>query len=372
MFNFEITSNCKNTEARTGVFRTPHGSVQTPKFMPVGTLGTVKGITSRQLESTCSTMILSNTFHLHLQPGEKIIKQAGGLHKFINWDKPILTDSGGFQVFSLAKLNTITDEGVDFRNPRDGSQIFLSPEKVMAIQTDLGADVVMAFDHCPPHTASENDIQSSLKRTHHWLERCLEAKKRSDQAVFGIIQGGRFPNLREESARFVSSFDLPGIAVGGVSVGESIDEIHNIINFVPKFLPKDKPSYLMGIGSLNEIALAVSKGFDLFDCVLPTRLGRHGTAFFNNERWNMRNARFRNDFSPIDETCKCEKCKFYSRAYLHHLVRNDEILGLTLISLHNIYHLTRFTNSISKAIKENCFTIDFAPWKRSSIAHHTW
>ena len=372
MFDFEITSSCELTDARTGIFSTPNGPVNTPKFMPVGTLATVKGITTEQLKSTGSEMILSNTFHLHLQPGEKLIKEAGGIHKFMNWNKPILTDSGGYQVFSLAKLNKVTNEGVEFKNPRDGSHVFLSPEKVMQIQMDLGSDIAMAFDHCPPHTASENDIEESLERTHLWLNKCVHSHKGKNQALFGIVQGGRFPSLREISSRHISSFNLPGIAVGGVSVGESVDLIHDVINFVPKFLPKNKPRYLMGIGSLNEIAIAVAKGFDLFDCVLPTRLGRHGTALFNDERWNLRNARFRNDFSPIDKTCKCETCKSYSRAYLHHLLRNDEILALTLISLHNIAHLIRFTNAISRAIKDNCFTIDFAPWKRSSIAHHTW
>ena len=372
MFNFEITSDCRNTKARTGIFHTTNGEVKTPRFMPVGTLATVKGITSKQLKSTGSKMILSNTFHLHLQPGEKVIKEAGGIHKFMNWDKPILTDSGGYQVFSLAKLNKITDEGVEFKNPRDGNRVFLSPEKVMKIQMDLGSDIAMAFDHCPPHTASENDIEESLERTNLWLQKCVDAHDKSNQALFGIVQGGKYPKLREISARYTSSFDLPGIAVGGVSVGESINQIHNVINFIPKFLPINKPRYLMGIGSLNEISIAIAQGFDLFDCVLPTRLGRHGTAFFNDERLNIRNARFKNDFSPIDKTCNCETCKSYSRAYLHHLIRNDEILGLTLISLHNISHLIRFTDAISKAIQDNCFTIDFAPWKRSSIAHHTW
>ena len=372
MFNFQVTSVCKTTNARTGVFHTSHGSVVTPRFMPVGTLGTIKGLTSSQINKTGASIILSNTFHLHLQPGEKIIKESGGIHKFMNWDKPILTDSGGYQVFSLSKLNKISDEGVEFKNPRDGSYIFLSPEKVIEIQMDIGADVAMAFDHCPPHTSTENDIEDSLRRTHLWLEKCVDSHSRKDQALFGIVQGGKYPNLRATSANFVNSFDLPGIAVGGVSVGEQINEIHNVINFLPKFLPLNKPRYLMGIGSLNEISLAISQGFDLFDCVLPTRLGRHGTALFNDQRWNIRNARFKNDFAPIDKTCSCETCKNYSRAYIHHLIRNDEILGLTLISLHNIAHMIRFTNAISKANKDNCFTIDFAPWKRSSIAHHTW
>jgi len=372
VFEFEITSNCSNTAARTGIFHTPNGQVNTPKFMPVGTLATVKGISSKQLTSTGSEMILSNTFHLHLQPGEKLVKESGGIHKFMNWPNPILTDSGGYQVFSLAKLNNISDKGVEFKNPRDGSRVFLSPEKVIQIQMDLGSDVAMAFDHCPPHTANENDIEDSLQRTHSWLQKCVETHQKSNQALFGIVQGGKYPRLREYSAKYTSSFDLPGIAVGGVSVGEAVEEIHSVINYVPKFLPINKPRYLMGIGSLKEISLAVANGFDIFDCVLPTRLGRHGTAFFNDERLNLRNARFKNDFSPIDKTCKCETCKSYSRAYLHHLIRNDEILGLTLISLHNIAHLIRFTNAISIAIRDNCFTNDFAPWKTSSIAHHTW
>jgi len=372
VFEFEITSNCSNTAARTGIFHTHNGQVNTPKFMPVGTLATVKGISSKQLTSTGSEMILSNTFHLHLQPGEKLVKEAGGIHKFMNWPKPILTDSGGYQVFSLAKLNNISDKGVEFKNPRDGGHVFLSPEKVIQIQMDLGSDVAMAFDHCPPHTASENDIEDSLQRTHSWLEKCVETHQKSNQALFGIVQGGKYPRLREYSAKYTSSFDLPGIAVGGVSVGEAVEEIHSVINYVPQFLPINKPRYLMGIGSLKEISLAVSNVCDIFDCVLPTRLGRHGTAFFKDERLNLRNARFKNDFAPIDKTCKCETCKSYSRAYLHHLIRNDEILGLTLISLHNIAHLIRFTNAISTAIRDNCFTNDFAPWKTSSIAHHTW
>ena len=372
MFEFEVTSNCNNTQARTGILNTPNGPVNTPKFMPVGTLGTVKGITSNQLKSTGSEMILSNTFHLHLQPGEKLIKEAGGIHKFMNWDNPILTDSGGYQVFSLSKLNKISKAGVEFKNPRDGSHVFLSPEKVIQIQEDLGSDIAMAFDHCPSHTASENDIEESLALTSSWLEKCVASHANPHQALFGIVQGGKYPKLREISAKYTSSFNLPGIAVGGVSVGEALDQIHDVINFVPKFLPKDKVKYLMGIGSFKEIILAVSRGFDLFDCVMPTRLGRHGTALFNDERWNMRNARFKNDFSPIDKTCTCETCRSYSRSYLHHLVRNDELLGHTLISLHNISYLIRFTNSISTAIRDNCFTIGFAPWETSSIAHHTW
>jgi len=367
---FKIINTSEN--AREAEIHTARGVIQTPAFMPVGTNATVKGLTVDDLKETHSQIILGNTFHLMLRPGDKLIKELGGLHKFINWDKPILTDSGGYQVFSLAKLNNISDKGVEFKNPRDGSHVFLSPEKVIQIQMDLGSDVAMAFDHCPPHTANENDIEDSLQRTHSWLQKCVETHQKSNQALFGIVQGGKHPRLREYSAKYTSTFDLPGIAVGGVSVGEAVEQIHSVINYVPKFLPINKPRYLMGIGSLREISLAVANGFDIFDCVLPTRLGRHGTAFFNDERLNLRNARFKNDFSPIDKTCKCETCKSYSRAYLHHLIRNEEILGLTLISLHNISYLIRFTNAISIAIRDDCFTNDFAPWKTSSIAHYTW
>ncbi len=372
MFNFHITAKCQNTKARSGVFKTPHGEVNTPKFMPVGTLATVKGLSNRQIESTGAEMILANTYHLHLQPGEKIICDAGGIHEFMSWDRPILTDSGGYQVFSLSKLNTISDDGVSFKNPRDGSQITLTPEKAIEIQNQLGADVIMAFDQCPSHLASKNEIKQACDRTHVWLERCVRAHQRDDQALFGIVQGGRFLDLREESAKNISSFDLPGIAIGGVSVGESASEIHNVIRFISPYLSNQIPKYLMGIGSLREIAIAIANGIDLFDCVLPTRLGRHGTALVQDERWNMRNARFRSDFRPLDETCACETCKNYTRAYLHHLIRNDEILGLTLLSIHNISHLLRFTRSASIAISEGCFSEDFAPWQKSSIAHFTW
>ena len=372
MFDFQIHSECPNTAARVGSFSTPHGNLSTPQFMPVGTLGTVKGITATQLKEVNAQMILANTFHLHIQPGEEIVKKAGGLHHFMGWDQPILTDSGGYQVFSLSKLNKIDDQGVSFKNPRDGRNIDLTPEKAMQIQMDLGADVVMAFDQCPPYPSTEVEVENACKRTHHWLERCIKAHSRQDQAIFGIIQGGCYPHLREESVRRVLSFDLPGVAIGGVSVGEPSSEIHKIVRHLSPFLPEKVPRYLMGIGTVREMAIAVANGIDLFDCVLPTRLGRHGTALVRDERWNLRNSCFKNDYQPLDTTCKCEACLNHSRAYLHHLIRNDELLGLTLLSLHNLSHLIRFSRAMTLAIEDGCFSEDFAPWQKDSIARHTW
>ncbi len=371
-FSFQIKARCSKTKARIGIFNTPHGVVQTPKFMPVGTLGTVKGITSSQLLETGAQMILANTFHMHLQPGEDVVNEAGGLHRFMGWNGPILTDSGGFQVFSLADINQVDDKGVVFKNPRDGKKINLTPEKAIQIQARLGADVVMAFDQCPPYPSSEHDVVIACKRTHDWLHRCVEAHQRPDQALFGIVQGGCFPHLRKESAQIVSDFDLPGVAIGGVSVGEPLKEMRKIICDVPSFLPEDRPRYLMGIGTLSEMALAVANGIDLFDCVLPTRLGRHGTALVGGERWNLRNARFRNDHTPLDKSCNCFACSMHTRAYLHHLIRCDELLGLTLLSLHNLTHMIRFTSSMTQSILDGSFSEDFAPWRTDSIAHYTW
>ena len=372
VFDFLIDAHCQNSQARCGCFQTPHGPVHTPRFMPVGTLATVKGVSTAQLGETGAQMVLSNTYHLHLQPGEQVVAEAGGLHRFMGWSGPMLTDSGGFQVFSLADLNRIDDHGVDFRNPRDGSRILLTPEKSMEIQMALGADVAMAFDQCPPYPATENDVEDANRRTHAWLERCVTAHNRSDQALFGIVQGGCFPHLREQSARAVAGFDLPGIAIGGVSVGEPVEDMHRIVRQVTPLLPEDRPRYLMGIGTLREMAVAVANGIDLFDCVLPTRLGRHGTALVGGERWNLRNARFRHDHTPLDPSCNCVACKGHTRAYLHHLIRSEELLGLTLLSLHNLTHLIRFTTAMGAAIRDGCFSEDFAPWDPSSPAHHTW
>ena len=372
VFAFEITAHCPNTRARCGCFHTPHGVVHTPRFMPVGTLATVKGVTPAQLQATGAEMVLSNTFHLHLQPGEQIVADGGGLHRFMAWDGPMLTDSGGFQVFSLGDINTINDRGVVFRSPRDGARIDLTPERSMAIQMTLGADVAMAFDQCPPYPASESEVAAACRRTHAWLERCISSHTKADQALFGIVQGGCFPHLREESARVVSSMGLPGIAVGGVSVGEPAEEMHRIVRQVGPLLPEDKPHYLMGVGTLPEMAIAVANGFDVFDCVLPTRLGRHGAALVGGERWNLKNARFRHDHTPLDPSCPCPACTVHSRAYLHHLIKTDELLGKILLSLHNITQLVRFSTAMARAIRDGCFAEDFAPWKPDSPAAHTW
>ena len=371
-FSYEVLQQCPNTQARIGRFYTPHGVVETPRFMPVGTAATVKGISMDQLKSTGAQMVLSNTFHLHLQPGESIVAAAGGLHRFMGWNGPMLTDSGGFQVFSLASLNSISEQGVTFKSPRDGLVVELSPERVMAIQNALGADVVMAFDQCPPYPASHADVQEATARTHRWLERCVASHGRSDQAVFGIVQGGCYEDLRKEAARVVAGFDLPGVAIGGVSVGEPALAMHEVVRWVAPLLPLDKPRYLMGVGTLPEMAQAVAQGVDLFDCVLPTRLGRHGAALVGGERWNLKNARFRNDHTPLDNSCPCATCQQHSRAYLHHLIKSDEILGLTLLSLHNLTQLLRFTNAIAAAIADGCFSEHFAPWEPDSEASHTW
>ena len=371
-FRFEPTAHCPRTRARCGRFHTPHGVIETPRFMPVGTAATVKGVTAAQLAATGAQMVLANTYHLHLQPGEQVVAEAGGLHRFMGWSGPLLTDSGGFQVFSLGHLNRIDDEGVVFRSPRDGARIKLTPERSMQIQMALGADVAMAFDQCPPYPASENAVEEACGRTHRWLERCCGAHNRADQALFGIIQGGVFPQLRARSAQTVAAFDLPGIAIGGVSVGEPVEEMHRIVRELGPLLPEAKPHYLMGVGSLREMAIAVAQGIDLFDCVLPTRLGRHGTALVGGERWNLRNARFRHDHTPLDSSCPCPACHGHSRAYLHHLVRTGELLGRTLLSLHNLTHLIRFTTAMALAIRQGIFSEDFAPWEAGSGAAHTW
>jgi len=331
--------------------------------MPVGTLATVKTLTPAQLAVAGAQMVLANTYHLHLQPGEGIVKQAGGLHQFMGWKGPILTDSGGFQVFSLSQLRTITEEGVTFRSPRDGRMINLTPERSIEIQNALGADVIMAFDECPPYPAERAEVEAAVERTYRWLKRCIDAHaRRGDQALFGIVQGGVYLDLRRAAAQALVSLDLPGYAIGGVSVGEPADLIHQIVEATAPYLPSDKPRYLMGVGTYREIARAIASGVDLFDCVIPTRLGRHGAALVQGERWNLKNARFREDFTALDATCPCYGCQNFSRAYLSHLVRCKEALGYMLLSLHNVTELIRFTQEIRAAIFSDRFTIEFAQW----------
>ncbi|NEO03031.1 MAG: tRNA guanosine(34) transglycosylase Tgt, partial [Moorea sp. SIO3I7] len=362
-FSFQCQASCSHTKARAGVFVTPHGVVETPRFMPVGTLATVKTLTPAQLEVAGAQMVLANTYHLHLQPGEAIIKQAGGLHRFMGWHGPILTDSGGFQVFSLSQLRTITEEGVTFRSPRDGRMIDITPERCMEIQHALGADVIMAFDECPPYPAERTEVELATQRTYRWLKRCIVAHNRPDQqALFGIVQGGVYLDLRQKAAESLVELDLPGYAIGGVSVGEPAELIHQIVETTAPLLPWHKPRYLMGVGTYREMVLAIASGIDLFDCVIPTRLGRHGTALVQGERWNLKNARFREDFSPLDASCPCYCCQNFSRAYLNHLVRSRESLGYMLLSHHNVTELIRFTQAIRAAILSDQFTTQFAHW----------
>lgn len=330
--------------------------------MPVGTLANVKTLTPDQLKATGAQMILANTYHLHLQPGESIVQQAGGLHRFMNWQGPILTDSGGFQVFSLSEMRSITDHGVTFRSPKDGQFIHLTPERSIEIQNALGADVIMAFDECPPYPASREAVQKATERTYRWLERCIQAHHRSDQSLFGIVQGGVHLDLRQQAAQALAQFDLPGYAIGGVSVGEPPELIQKIVQATTPLLPANKPRYLMGVGTYREIAQAIAAGIDLFDCVIPTRLARHGSALVQGERWNLKNARFKEDFTPLDPECPCYTCQNFSRAYISHLLRAQEILGYTLLSIHNITELVRFTQRIRAAILNDRFTTEFAEW----------
>lgn len=348
------------------MFETPHGIVETPRFMPVGTLANVKTLTPAQLKGTGAQMVLANTYHLHLQPGEDIVAEAGGLHRFMGWEGPMLTDSGGFQVFSLSEMRTITEEGVTFRSPRDGARIHLTPERSIEIQNALGADVIMAFDECPPYPASREAVELATARTERWLKRCIDYHARSpqaqQQALFGIVQGGVYTDLRAKAAAALQRLELPGYAIGGVSVGEPPELIEAIVKATTPLLPQHKPRYLMGVGTYREMAGAIASGIDLFDCVIPTRLGRHGAAFVRGERWNLKNARFRRDYEPLDEECPCYACENFSRAYLSHLVRSRELLAYTLLSIHNITELIRFTQRIRQSILDGCFAREFASW----------
>lgn len=364
-FSFQIQARCQQTQARAGQFSTPHGIVETPRFMPVGTLANVKTLTPAQLKDSGAQMILSNTYHLHLQPGEHIVAAAGGLHQFMAWPGPILTDSGGFQVFSLSEIRTITEDGVTFRSPHDGLMIDFTPERSIEIQNQLGSDVIMAFDECPPYPASHEHVFNATERTYRWLKRCISAHQRPDQALFGIVQGGVYSDLRQQAAKQLTDLDLPGYAIGGVSVGEPSELIEKIVQVTTPLLPETKPRYLMGVGTYREMAQAIAAGIDLFDCVIPTRLARHGAALVQGERWNLKNSQFREDFQPLDATCPCYTCQNFSRAYLGHLVRAKELLAYTLLSIHNVTELVHFTKRIREAILANRFTEEFSHWLTS-------
>lgn len=351
---YELLHVCKQTGARRGVIHTPHGDIQTPVFMPVGTQATVKSLTPEELKEVNAQIILSNTYHLFLRPGHDLVKEAGGLHKFMNWDRPILTDSGGFQVFSLGKLRKISEEGVEFQSHLDGSKKFLSPEKVMEIENALGADIMMAFDECCPYPSTYDYTKKSMERTTRWAKRCVDAHKNDkNQALFGIIQGGFFEDLRKQSAEDLIKLDLPGYAIGGISVGEPKEEFLKILQYTTPLMPENKPRYLMGVGTPDYLIEAAMAGIDMCDCVLPTRIARHGTALTSKGKVVIRNAAYERDFGPLDDECDCYACKNYTRSYIHHLVRTNEILGIRLLSMHNIKFLTNLMDKVRIEIEND-------------------
>ena len=352
MFEFNLLA--KEGRARAGVFQTPHGELQTPVFAPVGTQATVKTLTPEQVKELGASLVLSNTYHLYLRPGDNLVAEMGGLHKFMCWPNPMLTDSGGYQVFSMALTRKIDDDGVTFKSHIDGSTHRFTPEKSIAIQENLGADIIMAFDEC----SDPNDhaySQIAMDRTHHWAERSLHAHRRADQALFGIVQGGVDPDLRAISAEFIASMPFPGIAIGGLSVGETKDEMHRMLNVVTPLLPENKPSYLMGVGTPEDLINGIARGVDIFDCVLPTRLARHHAAFSSTGRLNLMNAAFKRDTRPIDETCECYTCRTFTRAYLRHLINAKELLAGTLLSIHNLHALIQLVKNIRAYIIEGSF-----------------
>src|SRR6266498_1648966 len=343
MFQFAITA--KNNRARTGIFTTHHGDLLTPVFAPVGTQATVKTLTPEHLKDVNASLVLSNTYHLYLRPGDELVREMGGLHEFMQWQPPTLTDSGGFQVFSLAQTRKIDDDGVTFKSHIDGSTHRFTPEKSIAIQENLGADIIMTFDECSDPT-DHVYTNLAMERTHRWAERSFNAKTRTDQALFGIIQGGINADLRVASAKFIASLDTPGIAIGGLSVGETKEEMHAMLDVVTPLLPENKPRYLMGVGTPEDLIDGVMRGIDIFDCVLPTRLARHHSAFAPEGRLNLMNASFARDQRPIDETCDCYTCKTFARAYIRHLIVAKELLAGTLISIHNLRALIRLMEQI--------------------------
>ncbi|MCC7358837.1 MAG: tRNA guanosine(34) transglycosylase Tgt [Anaerolineales bacterium] len=352
MFEFDLQHT--DGAARVGVFRTPHGDLQTPVFAPVGTAATVKALTPAQLHELGATLVLSNTYHLYLRPGDALVRDLGGLHQFMQWDGPMLTDSGGFQVFSLADTRKIDADGVTFKSHIDGSRHRFTPEKSIAIQENLGADIIMAFDECPPPLdRAYNEI--ALARTHAWAARCQAAKTRADQALFGIVQGGVFPDLRAASARYLVGLGFPGYAIGGLAVGETKAQMHATLEQVLPELPADKPRYLMGVGSPEDLVNGVARGVDIFDCVLPTRLARNHAAMTRTGRLNMKNAPFARDAGPVEAGCACYCCRNFTRAYVRHLVVADEILAAVLLSLHNIHLLLTLMREMRAAIEAKTF-----------------
>ena len=353
---YELIKKDSRTKARRGRVNTPHGPIETPVFMPVGTAGTVKAMKPEEVRDMGAQIILGNTYHLYLRPGHEVVKAAGGLHKFMNWERAILTDSGGFQVFSLGAMRKISEEGVEFRSHIDGSKHMLSPEKSMEIQNALGSDIMMAFDECAPYPADRNYVKNSLERTTRWLKRCKEYHKNTEQqSLFGIMQGGMYKDLRKQSAEEIVELDLPGYAIGGLSVGEPKEIMYEVMDDCVDYLPADKPRYLMGVGSPDCLFEGVERGIDMFDCVLPTRIARHGMAMTSQGRVNIKNAKYERDFTPLDPNCDCYTCRNYSKAYLRHLFKSDEILSSMLMTTHNLHFLVNTMAGIRKAMEEDRF-----------------
>ncbi|MBR4235429.1 MAG: tRNA guanosine(34) transglycosylase Tgt [Clostridia bacterium] len=358
-FEFELLHVCKQTGARRGRLHTPHGVIETPVYMPVGTQASVKTVSPEELKALNAQIILSNTYHLHLRPGEQLIADAGDLHAFMNWDRPILTDSGGFQVFSLASLRKITEQGVTFSSHLDGSRQFFSPEVSVGIQEKLGSDIAMQFDVCSAYPCEYAEADKAMRRTVRWLTRCMDAKTRDDQALFGIVQGAFYRDLRVECARQMAALDLPGYGIGGLSVGEPKEIMYDILDALNPVMPQEKPRYLMGVGSPDCLIEGVLRGVDMFDCVLATRVARNGTVFTRSGRLVIRNAAYAREFAPLDETCDCYTCKNYTRAYVRHLLKAEEIFGLRLCSIHNLRFLTKLMEDIRSAIEQDALR-DFA------------
>lgn len=359
-FNYELIHEDAQTGARAGILTTPHGKIETPIFMPVGTNSAVKSLTCDQIKDTGAQIILSNSYHLYLRAGTKRIRDFGGIHGWMNWDKPVLTDSGGFQVFSLAHLRKITEDGVEFRDPKDGTKHFISPEISMEIQQDIGADIMMAFDECAPYPCDYDTAKKAMERTHRWLERCFKAKTNPRQALFPIVQGAFYDDLRQESARVISTFDAVGYAIGGLSVGESKDIMNHFTEFTAPLLPKHKPRYLMGVGTPEDLLNGIKHGIDMFDCVLPTRNARHGSFFTWRGKCNIKNQQYADDHAPLVEGCDCYACRNHSRAYIRHLWKCQEATASTLLSIHNIKFLIDFAKQCRQAILEDRYTDFYA------------
>ena len=357
-FSYELIHTCAQSGARLGVLHTPHGDIQTPIYMPVGTAAVVKAMTSREMEEIGTQILLSNTYHLHLRPGEDLVAEAGGLHRFMDWRKPILTDSGGFQVFSLAGIRTIAEEGVTFQSHLDGSRQFIGPETSMDIQQKLGADIAMAFDVCSPYPCDHETARVNMERTHRWAQRCKEHHTREDQALFGIVQGAFYKDLRIESAKTLSDMDFIGYGIGGLSVGEPKPIMYEMLEEMMPYMPAHKPRYLMGVGTPDCLIEGVLRGIDMFDCVLATRIARNGTALTSAGRLVVRNAQYARDFGPIDPECDCYACTHFSRAYVRHLIKAGEITGGRLLSIHNLRFLIRLMERVREAIAEDRF-LDF-------------